>query len=200
MKLSLLATAGILTLGGCASNGDYARYAAAQENIAAARYSALAAAASGGNETTKVAVAMAIALGGNGTGGNNGIAAPRDPNDIALGWASILVPGLTQAYGISQNAKVAINNSNNQTAQAMRQTDNSAATLANTNATMLGIATLITVPEPTIVTQPAPVIVNQPAPVIVTQPAPVVVDPVIVTQPAPIIVQSPAGTPVPAGP
>lgn len=179
MKLLALA-AGALLLTGCAT-GDYAKYAAAQENIAKARYEALKAAAQGGNETTKVAVAMAIALGGNGQGGS-GMVAPKDPADTALGWASILVPSLTQAYSINKNAQVAITNSNNQTALGMRQSDNSSAVQMQTNNTMRDIATLITVPEPVVVTQPAPIVVRPDVvnPVVVNQPAPTIVNPVVV--------------------
>jgi hypothetical protein len=179
MKLLALAACALL-LTGCAT-GDYAKYAAAQENIAKARYQALQAAAQGGNETTKVAVAMAIALGGNGTGGL-GLVAPKDPNDVALGWAGILIPGLTQAYSIRENSRIAITNSNNQTTLGLRQSDNATAAQAQNNNTMRDIATLITVPQPTIVTQPAPIVVR---PDVVN---PVVVDPVVVNQPAPTIV------------
>lgn len=175
MKILALA-ASALFLTGCAT-GDYAKYAAAQENIAKARYEALKAAAQGGNETTKVAVAMAIALGGNGQGGS-GMVAPKDPADTALGWASILVPSLTQAYSVNRNAQVAITNSNNQTALGMRQSDNSSAIQMQTNNTMRDIATLITVPEPVVVIQPAPIVVR---PEIVTQPAPVIVQPTTIT-------------------
>lgn len=185
MRLLSLAV-GALLLTGCAT-GDYAKYAAAQENIAKARYQALQAAASGGNETTKVAVAMAIALGGNGTGGGQGLVAPKDPNDVALGWASILVPGLTQAYSIRENSRIAITNSNNQTALGLRQSDNATAAQAQNNNTMRDIATLITIPEPVVVTQPAPIVVRPDIvnPVVVN---PLVVNPEVVNQPAPIIV------------
>lgn len=188
MRYALLAFI-FIAITGCAS-GDYVQYAKAQENIEvakaqaqAARYKALGEIAKEGDSTSKVAAVMALALGSSqgGTQGNAPVAAPE--RNQALQWASILLPSLTQIYGIRSNADVAI-----------RSSDNAAATSIATTNGFIGLAGKIQAPgatynisgnsgvnsgnatsTPTVVNQPTPVIVTQPAPVIVTQPEPVVI-------------------------
>lgn len=190
--LTLLAA---LALTACASP-DYAQYAKAQESIAAsksqsdaARYRAMSDIAAQGDSAAKVAAVMALAIGQSAP--SQQIAAPQ-PNQ-ALQWASILVPGLTQIYGIRANADV-----------AMRSSDNAAATSAATTAGFVGIAGKIQAAGPSYTygansgtnsgnsgrlagttmmdATSAPTVVYQPDPVVVQ---PVIVDPVVVQVPTP---------------
>jgi hypothetical protein len=220
---TLLAIIIALALTGCAST-EYVQYAKTQEAIAtakgqadAARYKAMADIAASGDSAAKVAAVMALALGQGGAGPAQQIAAPA-PN-AALQWASVLVPALTQAYGIRANADV-----------SMRSSDNAARTSIATTAGFVSLAGQIQAPAANVSTvttttstdtastvgansgansgnsgrlaggyitdaTSAPTVVTQPAPLIVTQPAPTVVTapaPVIVTQPAPLVVTQPA--------
>ena len=218
---TLLAIIIALALTGCASP-DYAQYAKAQEAIAtakgqadAARYKAMADIAASGDSAAKVAAVMALALGQGGAGPAQQIAAPA-PN-AALQWASILVPSITQMYGIRANADV-----------AMRSSDNAASTSIATTAGFVGLAGQIQAPNVSTVTTTnndrndstvgavsnvgavtsttSTVGANSGAnsgnsgrlaggyitdatstPTVVTAP-----DPVIVTQPAPLVVNAPA--------
>jgi hypothetical protein len=168
--LALLTLA--LALTGCASP-DYAQYAQTQQAVAvakgtadAARYKAMADIAASGDSAAKVAAVMAMALGQGGNSATQQIAAPA-PN-AALQWASILVPSLTQLYGIRANADV-----------AMRSSDNAATTSIATTAGFVSIAGKIQAPgatttvsgnsgansgdataAPTVVTAPNPLIVR----------------------------------------
>ena len=119
LTLSVVAIAA-LTLTACASP-DYQQYAKSQQQIAQsraaaeqARYTALAEIARSGDTTAKVAAVIALQQGTpqQPTDGPR-ISAPTGVGDTALKWASILVPSLTQVYGIGKNAEVAIVNSNN---------------------------------------------------------------------------------------
>ena len=60
---------------------------------------------------------------------------PTNASDIAFKWASILVPSLTQIYGIGKSTDLAIVNSNNNIDIAI-----------NSNETMLGFGKLIVDP------------------------------------------------------
>lgn len=106
-----------LALTACASP-EYAQYTAAQSSIATARansetarFNALASIAKDGTDSARVAAVMALALGQSSSGAQNVIQAPQRSD--ALQWASIIIPGLTQAYAIGKSADVAINSSNN---------------------------------------------------------------------------------------
>ena len=114
-RLILLFVAIALTA--CASP-EYAQYTAAQSSIATARansetarFNALASIAKDGTDSARVAAVMALALGQSSSGAQNVIQAPQRSD--ALQWASIIIPGLTQAYAIGKSADVAINSSNN---------------------------------------------------------------------------------------
>jgi len=181
-----------LALTGCAS-ADYAQYAQTQQAVAvakgqadAARYKAMADIAAAGDSAARVAAVMALALGQGAASPTQQIAAPA-PN-AALQWASVLVPGLTQIYGIRANADV-----------SMRSSDNAARTGIATTAGFVSLAGQIQAPgaittisgnsgansgdataAPTVVTAPDPVIVTQPAPIVLTQPPPVIVRPEVV--------------------
>ena len=90
VALALLAT-------GCASNAEYfAAIDRANEQAAmveSARFEALARLAETGDDATRMAAAMALALS---TGSASSIAVPERPQNQALQWASILVPSVTQ--------------------------------------------------------------------------------------------------------
>lgn len=153
MKLLIIAMA--IVLAGCASP-EYLQYAKSTEAASIARSQALSEIAKSG-DTAAVAATMALAL----SAGQSQLQAPQ-PNQI-LQWAQILVPGLVQAYGIKQNASVAINASNN-----------AASTSQATTAGFVGIAGLI---------QAAPTITNTTDRHDVINPAPVVITPVTVIEP-----------------
>ena len=170
IMLFLLASC-LLVLGGCATN-QYEAYLAAEtarsnayKEVETAKFQALSAIAASGNETAKVAAVISIVSSGQGgaSKGGQGLQAPVSNSQIALQWASLLVPtitnGLVQGYTINRN-----------TALGMKQSDNALATSLSQNQTMLGFGELIR----------SPVVVTQPDPVVVTQPAPVIVNPVVV--------------------
>ena len=171
MKLILIAAA--LALTGCASYTDYYRSVdaanarqvevqRAQAEADAIRYQALMRIAESGDATAKVAATMALALGTQGR--HVPLAVPAQPQNEALQWASILVPGVTQGMGIYYNAKTNMNANNNATALGL-----------STNQTFGQFATEIN--SPTVVTQPPPLVVTQPPPVIVPTPDPIIVEP-----------------------
>ena len=121
MKYLIILIAALLA-SGCATT-DYEAYAKSASDASVARSQALERIAQSGDSSAKVAAVMALALGA----GEVKLQAPA-PNS-ALQWASILVPGIVQIYGITENSRVATTQSNN------------AASVANsTNAAFVGIA------------------------------------------------------------
>lgn len=154
MKIIAASIIALALLSGCATN-DYEKYTSANVEMQLAksraeevRYRALEAIATNGNETSKVAAVMALQAGSN-QSSQHGIAQPKSNAEIALGWASILVPAVAQMHSVSSQTKLGMHSSDNATSLAK-----------DTNKTMLGISGLITVPEPTVVMQPAPLIVR----------------------------------------
>jgi hypothetical protein len=149
-RFSRLALVGLaaasLALAGCATD-DYQHYAQAQMAMAQAkssadqaRYTALARIAETGDSVARVAAVMSLA--GIGEGSRQApasVAAPVAPGTTALQWASILVPGVTQAWGISQQVKL-----------GMRQSDNATALGMSTNAAFVGMAGQIQAPAPNV--------------------------------------------------
>jgi hypothetical protein len=141
MRKTILAGAiGVLLLTGCASD-NYQQYARTQENIALARaeaeiarYKALEAIANSGDTTARVAAVIALQQG---SPQNNSprVEQPTSTGDTALRWASVIVPSLTQIYGIGKSTDLAIVNSNNNKDISI-----------NTNQTMLGFGKLIVDP------------------------------------------------------
>lgn len=190
MKSVIAAIAATLLFAGCASTRDYEAYAEihkAKATAEAARYTALAEIAKQGDTTAKVAAVMSLQQQG-GASAQSNVSAPRSNADIMLQWASILVPSLTQAYAIGQNATVQI-----------EQSRNSALTTQNTNAAFVGIAGKIQAPGAVTNTTlsgtgslgsgtysidnsatATPTVVNQPAPIVVR---PEIVQPVVTAQP-----------------
>jgi len=139
-NIAIALTVAVMTVG-CATNNDYKLYAETQQKIAhahamaeTARYAALAEIAKTADPGARVAAVMSINFGSQ--SGNsprlNQVAAPKTLGDTALQWTSVLLPSLTQFYGISANRQVAITQSNNQAAIA--QSTN--ATFATMNSNM----------------------------------------------------------------
>jgi hypothetical protein len=184
MKL-IATTLCALALTGCATK-EYQAYAEVHKAQAAAqtaRFQALADIAKQGDTTAKVAAVMSLQMGGGQQSAQ--IAVPKSWADYAMQWTGLLLPSLTNIYGI-----------NKQTSLGMRQSDNATALGISTNAAFVGIASQIQAPgavttttttttdnsvrtdsthTPTVVNQPAPLVVTQPAPITVTNPAPLVV-------------------------
>lgn len=149
-KTILTIVLGTVFLAGCATNNDYRLYAETQQRIAqaqaqahataeTARYAALAEIAKNGDATSRVAAAMSLSLGNGGNGGQSimrpvPVNPPASFGDKALQWTSVLLPSLTQFYGISANRQVAITQSNNQAAIA-QSTNSTFATMSTNQAT-----------------------------------------------------------------
>lgn len=173
MKALLMIAAALLT--GCANYGEY--YKSVSESNAhqtaivrahaeaeAVRYQALMRIAESGDATAKVAATMALAFSGQ-QGRPSQAAVAVQPQNEALQWASIIVPGATQGlmgyYSMRTN---------------MRSSDNALLQSLSADQVMLGMGSLIAEP-PLVVTQPAPVIVPSPDPVIVNPPHPIIIEP-----------------------
>lgn len=133
---SLAIVLGVVFLTGCAST-NYQLYAEAQVMVAEAqakadieRYKALAEIARAGDSAAKVAAVMSL----NNTSSNKQPTIMRQPesaSDTALKWTSVLLPSVTQIYGLTKNYDLAINQSNNSKDIAI-----------NSNQTMLGFGRL----------------------------------------------------------
>ena len=139
-KIVIMSAISILALTGCATD-DYKRYsetqaaiASARSNAEVARYQALAEIARSGDSTAKVAAVMSLQMGSSQNTPQQQLIAPRSTGDIALQWASVLVPSVTQLYGINANRQIAITQSNNQAAVA-QSTNNTFATMNGNMAT-----------------------------------------------------------------
>ena len=134
MKLLAIAVCSV-ALTGCATK-EYQAYADAHKAQAAAqtaRFQALADIAKQGDTTAKVAAVMSLQMGGGQQ--NAQIAAPKSWADYAMQWTGLLLPSLTNIYGI-----------NKQTSLGMRQSDNATALGISTNAAFVGIASQIQAP------------------------------------------------------
>ena len=142
MKLRIATIAAtVMLLTGCATNNDYKLYAETQQKIAqaqamsdTARYAALAEIAKTADPGARVAAVMSLNFGSQGGNGPrvNQVAAPRTFGETALQWTSVLLPSLTNIYGITANRQVAVTQSNN--AAAVAQSTN--ATFATMNGNM----------------------------------------------------------------
>jgi hypothetical protein len=135
-------TVAVMTVG-CATNKDYQLYAETQQKIAhaqamsdTARYAALAEIAKTGDSGARVAAVMSINFGSQ-TGNSpkvQQVNPPKTFGDTALQWTSILLPSLTNIYGITANRQVAITQSNNAAAVA-KSTNDTFATMNGNMAT-----------------------------------------------------------------
>ena len=135
LKLVALVVAAV-GLVGCASN-DYRLYAETQAKIAQAnrdaeiaRYQALAKIAETGDSASRVAAVISLNIAGAGGPGPRQLPVnpPQTFGDKALQWTSVLLPSVTQMYGISANRQVAITQGNNQAAVA-QSTNNTFASM-----------------------------------------------------------------------
>ena len=157
-----IAAACMLVLGGCATT-DTAAFYAAQRDAETAKYNAITALAKDADPTTRAL--LAVTLGGGMQGGAGGVRQAA-PDTTALQWASVLVPGAVQAYGLVEAGRTARMQSSNATTLGV-----------STNGTFGAIAGLIQAPGAITNTDRHDVVT--PAPVVVTPPAPVVITPVV---------------------
>lgn len=160
--ITLLLIAFCAMFAGCATT-DTAAFYAAQRDAETAKYTAIKALAEGADPTTRAL--LAVMLGGGMNGNQSGIRQAA-PDTTALQWASVLVPGAVQAYGLVEQGRT-----------ARMQSSNSMTLGISTNDTMRGISALIQAPGA--VTNTDRHDVYTPAPVVVTPPAPVVITPVV---------------------
>jgi hypothetical protein len=137
IKNIILALTVAVTTVGCATNKDYQLYAETQQKIAqanamaeTARYAALAEIAKTADPGARVAAVMSINFGSQGSNSPrvNQVAAPKTFGDTALQWTSVLLPSLTQFYGISANKQIAVTQSNN-AATVAKSTNDTFATM-----------------------------------------------------------------------
>lgn len=124
-----------LSLSGCASN-EYREYAEAQTAVAkahseaeSARWKAMEEIGKSGDTTARVAAMMAMQSQGSSGRQQQHIAPPKSFAEEARNWLGIIVSPLVQGYGIHENTRAQI-----------RQSDNTARLGESTNATFLGIA------------------------------------------------------------
>jgi hypothetical protein len=141
-NIAIALTVAVMTVG-CATNKDYQLYAETQQKIAqaqamsdTARYAALAEIAKTGDSGARVAAVMSINFGSQ--SGNSPrvqqVNPPKTFGDTALQWTSILLPSLTNIYGITANRQVAVTQSNNAAAVA-KSTNDTFATMNGNMAT-----------------------------------------------------------------
>lgn len=118
MKI-IATTIAALALTACATSNDayYKAIEAREKRLAEQEIRAdmaVAEMAGKGDEQAKGMGLMYFALKNAGAKANQqAIAAPKTLADQLLPWAALIVPSLTQVYGIQKNAEIAINNSNN---------------------------------------------------------------------------------------
>jgi hypothetical protein len=188
--MKALAIVTVLALTGCATGKEYEAYAEAHKAQAAAqsaRYQALADIAKQGDTTAKVAAVITLNQGGGQA--QSQIAAPKSAAEHLIQWTSILLPSLTNIYGINKQAQVGISQSNNATTLGV-----------STNAAFVGLAGKIQAPAANITTTTTSTVGansgansgnsgrlagtsitdNTSTPTVVVQPAPVIVRPEVV--------------------
>jgi hypothetical protein len=141
-NIAIALTIAVMTVG-CATNKDYQLYAETQQKIAqaqamteTARYAALAEIAKTGDSGARVAAVMSINFGSQGGNGPRvqQVNPPKTFGDTALQWTSVLLPSLTNIYGITANRQVAITQSNN-AATVAKSTNDTFATMNGNMAT-----------------------------------------------------------------
>ena len=157
-NIAIALTVAVMTVG-CATNKDYQLYAETQQKIAhaqamsdTARYAALAEIAKTADPGARVAAVMSINFGSQ--SGNSPrvqqVNPPKTFGDTALQWTSILLPSLTNIYGITANRQVAVTQSNNaasvaQSTNATFATMNGNMATSNTNIANAGFTAVTTV-------------------------------------------------------
>lgn len=144
MRKIVLAVGIAAMLTGCASGpSSYQLYADTQAKIAqanaisdTARYNALLEIAKNGDSAAKVAAVLSIQM-GQGSGAarpQQQVAPPEDWDTKLLKWAGVLLPSITQIYGINSQRQIAVTQSNNAAATA-QSTNNTFATMSTNMAT-----------------------------------------------------------------
>ena len=118
MKRTILATAVVLTLTACATGNDAYYNAIAEREKRQAEQelradTAIAQMAQSGDPQAKGMAIMYFATKNASKASQSVIAAPKSVAEQVLPWMSLLVPSLTQIYGIQAQTDVAITNSNN---------------------------------------------------------------------------------------
>jgi len=121
------------------ANEQRAKVEIARANAELERVKALQSFAYSEDGSSSTAAVMALALSGSNSSSSRGstqtgMVSPRKPeskSDTALRWASVLVPGLTNLYGINRNAAV-----------SMQQIDANREMSIHDNNTMLGFGRL----------------------------------------------------------
>lgn len=150
MKIHSLIALAVISLAGCANTETYKMYAEGQAKVdearylaEAAKYKAMSDIAITGDSSAKVAAVMAMVMGNSSNNNNNStqLRAPESNSAIAFQWASLLIPSVTQIYGIRSNAAIAQTNS-----------DNAARVAESTNNAFVGIAGKIQAPAANIST------------------------------------------------
>jgi hypothetical protein len=195
--MKALAIVTVLALTGCATGKEYEAYAEAHKAQAAAqaaRYKALSDIAAQGDTTAKVAAVITL---NQSSGQASQIAAPKSAAEHLIQWTSILLPSLTNIYGINKQAQVGIAQSNNATTLGV-----------STNAAFVGLAGKIQAPAANVTTSTSTtstvgansgansgnsgrlagtsITDNTSTPTVVVQPAPVIVRPEVVQ---PVVIQ-----------
>ena len=118
MKRLIIAAAVALTLTACATNQD-AYYSAVRDREQRQAEqelrsdTAIAQMAAGGDAQARGMAIMYFASKAQNKASQQAIAAPKSVAEQILPWASLLVPSITQIYGIKAQTDVAIVNSNN---------------------------------------------------------------------------------------
>jgi len=145
MKRLVLAAVAVLSLSACATSGnpDYTAYTNAQIAISAnqsaaeaTRLHALAAVAAGGDDRVKDRAIAELSRGTN-VAGAGAVQAPQAQPNLLLEVARVFVPSLVQVYGITANAKVAVDG--NATSVALHgQTMGTLGTIAGQGLTTAG--------------------------------------------------------------
>lgn len=113
MKRLIIAALAAVALAGCATSQDkYYEAITAQANATNAQQDRIegqitALAATGDAQAKGMAMAYWIMKGAK---GGDSVVRIQPPQDTALQWASILVPGLTNLYSIQQNTRVNLAN------------------------------------------------------------------------------------------
>ena len=130
-KIAIIVAVSALGLGGCAASQNYQLYAETQQAIAEsnaraemARVQALSEIAKNGDATSQVAAVITLNLGNsNNQQTQTSMRAPESTGDTLLKWTQVLLPNLTQVYGINKSTDLAVTQSNNSRDIALNNTD-----------------------------------------------------------------------------
>jgi hypothetical protein len=167
MKKALLLIVPLIFLVGCASGSSYyesvnkANETASKIELAKAqaeveRVRALQEIAQNGGPTAQTAAVMSLTFAGqqNSNSDNPSVTMPQQPktpNDYALEWAQVLVPGAASIYSMNKQAEVSMNANDNNKDISMNANDNNKDISIHRNRTMLGFGQLNAGNEATIV-------------------------------------------------